>query len=117
MNQEKKLFDIEKELLSSILSNEIAKEIDKQIINELIISTTERSVCERKVLFEKFNSHIIGFKSETFLGAGYVYTPYVPMIEQTIIQETDFSPSKEIKTRYATKKINSNFYGLINLES
>lgn len=109
-------FDVEQDLIA-MFSNEIAKEIDNQIINELIISTTERSVCERKVIFEKFNPYVIGFKSKTLLEAGYVYAPYIPMIEQTIIQETDFSPSKEITTRYATQKINSNFYGLINLES
>ncbi len=103
-------FDAEKELIS-ILSNEISKEIDKQKINDLIILTIDRNVCERKVLFEKLTLIKIGFKSETFLESGYVYAPYIPMVEQTIIEEGNFFPSKELESRYATKKINSNFYG------
>ena len=94
--------DVEQELIS-ILSTEISKKIDNEKTNEIISLATERNVCQRKVLFEKFTPIVIGIKSKTFLEPGYIYAPYVPVIQQTIIEEADFIPLK-IESRYATKK-------------
>lgn len=53
----------------------------------------------------------IGFKGESFLEAGYVYAPYIPNVITNSI--FDFNPSENIISRYATKQINNNYYGLV----
>lgn len=54
----------------------------------------------------------IGYKGVDFLGAGYVYVPYIA----EIITETNILdyPPKTI-SRYSNKTINNSFYGLITL--
>lgn len=51
----------------------------------------------------------LGLKGTTYLEAGYVYAPYIPMV----IQE-QFSPKKSIMSRYSEKTINKDFYGEMN---
>jgi hypothetical protein len=60
-------------------------------------------------------SQVIGFKSTTYLEPGYVFAPYIPINEVSIISESSFVPSKNITTRYATRQINSNLYGTLRL--
>jgi hypothetical protein len=54
----------------------------------------------------------IGYKGVDFLGAGYVYAPYIA----AIITETNFLDySPKIMSRYANKTINNSFYGLLTI--
>ena len=46
--------------LTAMLSAEIAREIDKEIVSGLITEITGRNVVTRTVLFEKYNPHIFG---------------------------------------------------------
>jgi len=62
----------------------------------------------------------IGFRGIVGMDAGYVYAPYIPVIETPeIIVGVDpvdeFSPNIQIAKRYAEKEINKNFYGEIKL--
>lgn len=61
---------------------------------------------------------LIGHKGNTFLEAGYVYAPYIPLqLTQTIYDPNDFTPRKGIMTRYAKKMINNRFYGVIYIDN
>jgi len=58
---------------------------------------------------------------------GYIYVPYTPMMTTPLkplkpdpiegFEIEDFEPSEEIKSRYANKQINPNFYGHINIRA
>ncbi len=57
---------------------------------------------------------LLGLKGRTFLDAGYVYAPYVPLqVTLTLFDPNDFSAKKGMRTRYATKLINNKFYGKV----
>lgn len=61
---------------------------------------------------------ILGHKGNTFLEAGYIYAPYIPLqLTQTITDPNDFTPRKGIMTRYAKKMVNNRFYGVINIDN
>ena len=50
----------------------------------------------------------IGWKSQTFWEAGYVYAPYVPMIDPS-----EFRPRRGMMSRYAERVVNNSFYGIV----
>lgn len=59
---------------------------------------------------------LLGLKGTTFLDAGYTYAPYVPMqVTSTFLDPNNFQARKGIRTRYATKLLNADFYGLLNV--
>lgn len=61
---------------------------------------------------------ILGHKGNTFLEAGYIYAPYIPLqLTQTITDPNDFTPRKGIMTRYAKKMVNNRFYGVIYIDN
>ncbi|HSG30587.1 MAG TPA: hypothetical protein VLB82_03470, partial [Thermodesulfobacteriota bacterium] len=60
---------------------------------------------------------LIGHKGNTFLEAGYIYAPYIPLqLTQTIYDPNDFTPRKGIMTRYAKKMVNNRFYGVVFID-
>jgi len=80
---------------------------------------------------------IIAKKGRTYVGPGYVFAPYVPINIVDIIGEKhhimtvkewliykknkqidigEFTPRQAIESRYATKKINDKFYGVVNVQ-
>jgi hypothetical protein len=65
----------------------------------------------------KHNYIPLGRKGRTFLEAGYIYAPYIPMIVEPTIMENpnDFQPTSGVMTRYATTVVNNRFYGEINV--
>ena len=61
---------------------------------------------------------LIGHKGNTFLEAGFIYAPYIPLqLTQTICDANDFTPRKGIMTRYAKKMVNNKFYGVIYIDN
>jgi len=61
---------------------------------------------------------LLGHKGNTFLEAGYIYAPYIPLqLTQTITDPNDFTPRKGIMTRYAKKMVNNRFYGVIIIDN
>lgn len=61
---------------------------------------------------------LLGHKGNTFLEAGYVYAPYIPLqLTQTIVDPQDFTPRKGLMTRYAKKMVNNRFYGVIVIDN
>jgi len=53
----------------------------------------------------------IGFKGSAILDAGYVYAPYIPLQ----LTGDPIQPHGDIMSKYATKMIDSKFYGAIRL--
>lgn len=47
-----------------------------------------------------------------------VYAPYIPIQDvPTILSDDSFTPTKLLSSKYAVKKINSDFYGKIEVTS
>jgi len=61
---------------------------------------------------------LIGHKGNTFLEAGYIYAPYIPLqLTETISDPNDFTKRKGIITRYAKKMVNNKFYGVVIIDN
>jgi hypothetical protein len=59
---------------------------------------------------------LIGLKGASFLDAGYVWAPYVPLqVTPTFLDPNDFSFRKGLRTRYAKKLLRPEFYGQIRV--
>jgi hypothetical protein len=64
------------------------------------------------------NIVLLGHKGSTFLEAGFIYAPYIPLqLTATIYDPNDFTPRKGIMTRYGKKMVNNRFYGVIYLDN
>jgi hypothetical protein len=64
------------------------------------------------------NIVLLGHKGNTFLEAGYIYAPYIPLqLTQTITDPNDFTPRKGIMTRYAKKMVNNRFYAVVYIDN
>jgi hypothetical protein len=51
-----------------------------------------------------------GYKGGSFLDAGYVYAPYIPLFTTPTVILDDFLGRKGMATQYGTKAVNPNFY-------
>lgn len=61
---------------------------------------------------------LIGHKGNTFLEAGYIYAPYIPLqLTQVITDSSDFTSKKGIITRYGKKMVNNKFYGVVIIDN
>ena len=59
---------------------------------------------------------LVGHKGSTFLEAGYVYAPYVPLqLTPLVFDNETFVPAKGIMTRYAKKMVNNRYFGVITI--
>jgi len=59
---------------------------------------------------------VVGLKGTTFVDAGYTYAPYVPLqVTSTFLDPANFQARKGLRTRYATKLLNTNFYGSLSV--
>lgn len=57
---------------------------------------------------------LVGLKGNSFLDAGYVYAPYVPLqMTPTFMNPDDFTNTKGVWTRYATRMLRQEYYGVI----
>lgn len=57
---------------------------------------------------------LVGLKGNNFLDAGYVYAPYVPLqMTPTFMDPDDMTSRKGVWTRYATRMLRSEYYGVI----
>lgn len=60
---------------------------------------------------------LVGLKGSSFLDAGYVYAPYVPLqVTPTFLDPDDFTFRKGLRTRYATKMLRSEYYGVLTVQ-
>jgi len=64
--------------------------------------------------FFPYNKILMGYKGGTFIDAGYVWAPYVPLqVTATFLDPNDFTFRKGLRTRYAKKITRPEFYGNI----
>lgn len=54
---------------------------------------------------------LMGYKGTSFLEAGYVYAPYIPLYTTPMIVLDDFIGRKGMATQYGKKVVNARFYG------
>ena len=59
---------------------------------------------------------LIGLKGNTFMDAGAVYAPYIPLqVTPTFLDPNDFSFRKGMRTRYGKKMLRPEYYGTIDI--
>lgn len=59
---------------------------------------------------------LVGYKGNTFIDAGYVWAPYVPLQSTaTFLDPDDFQFRKGLRTRYAKRMVRSEYYGVISV--
>lgn len=52
----------------------------------------------------------------SFLEAGYIYAPYIPITIESIIHDpNDFQPTESVMSRYTTTTVNNRFYSTITV--
>jgi Major capsid protein Gp23 len=62
------------------------------------------------------NQVVVGYKGSSFVDAGYVWAPYVPLqVTATFLDPNDFRFRKGLRTRYAKLLARPEFYGLLNV--
>lgn len=58
---------------------------------------------------------LVGLKGASFLDAGYVWAPYIPLqVTPTFLDPADFSFRKGLRTRYGKKVLRSEYYAKIS---
>ena len=61
---------------------------------------------------------MVGLKGTMFTDSGLVYAPYVPLeMTAAFLDPADFTLRKGMRTRYAKKLVNANFYGVITVSN
>lgn len=59
---------------------------------------------------------LLGLKGDTYLDAGYVWAPYIPLqVTPLFLDPSDFSFRKGLRTRYGQKLLRSEFYGQLRI--
>jgi hypothetical protein len=62
------------------------------------------------------NAMLIGLKGASFLDAGYVWAPYIPLqVTPTFLDPADFSFRKGLRTRYGKKVLRTEYYGQLTV--
>lgn len=59
---------------------------------------------------------LMGYKGTSWLDAGFVYAPYVPLqVTPTFLDPNDFSLKKGMRTRYANRLVRAGFFGRVHV--
>lgn len=59
---------------------------------------------------------LLGLKGGSYLDAGYVWAPYIPLqVTESFMDPNDFSIRKGMRTRYAKKVLRSDYYGQVRI--
>ena len=57
---------------------------------------------------------LVGLKGASFLDAGYVWAPYIPLqVTPTFLDPADFSFRKGLRTRYGKKVLRQEYYAKV----
>lgn len=66
--------------------------------------------------FFRFNQIMLGLRGQSYLDAGFVFSPYVPLqMTPTFLDPEDQTYRKGMRTRYATKLLRSEWYGRVTI--
>lgn len=59
---------------------------------------------------------VMGYKGNSFIDAGYVWAPYVPLqVSATFLDPNDFKFRKGLRTRYAKSMVRGEFFGVMSV--
>lgn len=66
--------------------------------------------------FFRFNQIMLGLRGQSYLDAGFVFAPYVPLqMTPTFLDPDDQTYRKGMRTRYATKLLRNEWYGRVTI--
>jgi len=66
--------------------------------------------------FFTFNQIMLGLRGQSYLDAGFVFSPYVPLqMTPTFLDPEDQTYRKGLRTRYATKLLRSEWFGRVTI--
>jgi hypothetical protein len=66
--------------------------------------------------FFRTNYILLGLRGQSYLDAGFVFAPYVPLqLTPTFLDPEDQTYRKGLRTRYATKLLRSEWYGRVQI--
>ena len=66
--------------------------------------------------FFAFNQIMLGLRGQSYLDAGFVFAPYVPLqMTPTFLDPEDQTYRKGMRTRYATKRLRDEWYGRVTI--
>lgn len=66
--------------------------------------------------FFRFNQILMGLRGQSYLDAGFVFAPYVPLqMTPTFLDPEDQTYRKGMRTRYATKRLRDEWYGRVTI--
>jgi hypothetical protein len=52
------------------------------------------------------------YRRGTHLEAGYIWTPYIPMV---VFTDSEYTPRPTIQSRYRSRMIDNNLYGTVRI--
>jgi hypothetical protein len=59
---------------------------------------------------------LMGFLGPTFLDAGYIFAPYIPLqVTPTFLDPNNFELRKALRTRYGRRLVRAEFYGTVSV--
>lgn len=66
--------------------------------------------------FFRFNQIMLGLRGQSYLDAGFVFAPYIPLqMTPTFLDPEDNTYRKGMRTRYATKLLRSEWFGRVTI--
>jgi hypothetical protein len=66
--------------------------------------------------FFQWNQMMLGLRGRSYLDAGFVFSPYVPLqMTPTFLDPEDQSYRKGMRTRYATKRLRDEWFGRVTI--
>lgn len=92
-------------------------EFNIEIERKIKINSLKNNEKNSKLLLEIIPKLELGIKSNTFMEAGLIYAPYIPVQSTSLVEENNngkFYPKEGLSTRYANLTVNNDFYGTIN---
>lgn len=61
---------------------------------------------------------MLGLKGQSYLDAGYVWAPYIPLsVSTTFMDPADNTIRKSLRTRYGSKLLRANYYGQVRVQN
>lgn len=64
-----------------------------------------------KLKFFDNNGNPIFYKNQNFLEPGYIFAPYIPLIEEP----TEFRPRRSLRSRYTRTTVNNNYFETVTV--
>ena len=64
-----------------------------------------------KLKFFDEDGNPLFYKTQTYMEAGFIFVPYIPLIEEP----TEFKPRRSLRSRYARTTVNNNYFEIVTV--